>query len=339
MSNQQRTQTQTRTQQQSPLKPSNKGPDQPPAVVNQPTNGNGKSQSAEEKTIEYTPLGESVSIKLTIDMVRKYLCVPTKQGHWPDDATIIKYMMVCRQRRLNPWVGDCYLLGYDTKYGPKFSIVVAVQALFKRAEISDQFDGIESGVVVISKDEEIIERQGDLVFRGEQLVGGWAAVYRKDRNKPFYQRLALSTYRKDTPQWQSDGPGMITKCCESGALRQAFPSDIGGLYLEQELHEMAAETTPAGDKPKAELSTAQQLKDRLASQERVVGKAPPEPDATQTRQDAPGEHSQETGPDAGQDDEGPFDDESGSESGEDLSQTDGATGKGAPKQQEDIKFG
>jgi len=213
MSNQQRTQTQARTQQQSPLKGPNKGPDQPPATVNpEQPNGNGKAQSAEERVIEYTPLGESVSIKLTIDMVRKFLCVPTKQGHWPDDATIIKYMMVCRQRKLNPWVGDCYLLGYDTKNGPKFSIVVAVQALFKRAEISDQFDGIESGVVVIGKDDEIIERQGDLVFRGEQLVGGWAAVYRKDRSKPFYQRLALSTYRKDTPQWQSDGAGMIVKC-------------------------------------------------------------------------------------------------------------------------------
>lgn len=333
MSNQ-RTQTQSRSAQQSPLRPPNKGPDQPPAVV-EPANGNGKAQSAEEKTIEYTPLGESISIKLTIDMVRKHLCLPTKQGHWPDDSTIIKYMMTCRQRRLNPWVGDCYLLGYDTKNGPKFSIVVAVQALFKRAEISDQFDGIESGVVVITKDDEVIERQGDLVFRGEQLVGGWAAVYRKDRAKPFYQRLALSTYRKDTPQWQSDGPGMITKCCESGALRQAFPSDIGGLYLEQELHEMAMETTPS-EKPKAEMSTAQQLKDRLASQERVVGKAPQgEQDTSQTRQDAPESTGQNEAQDAGEDSEGPFDDESG----EDLSQTEDATGKGAPKQQEDIKFG
>jgi phage recombination protein Bet len=252
---------------------------------------NGKAQSAEEKTIEYIPLGETVSIKLTIDMVRRFLCVPTKLGKLPDDAEVVKYMMVCRQRKLNPWVGDCYLLGYDTtNKGPKFSIVVAVQALFKRAEIAKEFDGIESGVVVLNGDE-VVERQGDLVLRGEELVGGWAMVYRKDRSKPFYQRLSLRTYSKGTPQWDSDPAGMVVKCAESGALRQAFPSDIGGLYLEQELHDMAATEAP---KPAAAASTSAQLKERLAGQERVVGKAPAG-DATQARQEAPGEHDQTGG--------------------------------------------
>src|SRR5688572_2077574 len=106
-------------------------------------------------------------------------------------------MMICRQRALNPWVGDAYLLGYETRnYGDKWSIVVAIQALLKRAEINAQFDGIESGVVVVTTGGEIIERAGDLFYDGEDLVGGWAKVYRKDRSRPFYQRLRLSTYRR-----------------------------------------------------------------------------------------------------------------------------------------------
>jgi phage recombination protein Bet len=286
------TQTQQRpsTQAQQPWQ----GQDRPaqPVSTQHSQPANGKTQSAEEKTIEYIPLGETVSIKLTIDMVRRFLCVPTRSGKLPDDAEVVKYMMVCRQRKLNPWVGDCYLLGYDTKNsGPKFSIVVAVQALFKRAEIAKEFDGIESGVVVLNGDE-VVERQGDLVLRGEELVGGWAMVYRKDRSKPFYQRLSLRTYSKGTPQWDSDPAGMVVKCAESGALRQAFPSDIGGLYLEQELHDTA--TQPADAKPAAAASTASQLKERLAGQERVVGKAPAG-DATQARQEAPGEHDQTGG--------------------------------------------
>ena len=288
MSKQAPTQTATRQQAQSPFQ---ERPSQP--LTNQPTpetNGNGqhKAQSAEERTIEYVPLGETVSIKLTVDMVRRFLCVPTKSGKLPDDAEVVKYMMVCRQRKLNPWVGDCYLLGYDTQNaGPKFSIVVAVQALFKRAEIAKEFDGIESGVVVVNAANEVIERQGDLVLRGEELVGGWALVYRKDRSKPFYQRLSLGTYNKGTPQWRSDPAGMCVKCAESGSLRQAFPSDIGGLYLEQELHDLAA--APAIEQKPASPSAGAQLKERLAGQ--VVGKSA-QADATQARQEAQGEHNQ-----------------------------------------------
>ena len=293
---------QTQTQQRPAAGPQAQAPwqgqDRPaqPVSTQHSQPANGKAQSAEEKTIEYIPLGETVSIKLTVEMVRRFLCVPTKLGKLPDDAEVVKYMMVCRQRKLNPWVGDCYLLGYDTNKGPKFSIVVAVQALFKRAEIAKEFDGIESGVVVLNNDE-VVERQGDLVLRGEELVGGWAMVYRKDRSKPFYQRLSLRTYSKGTPQWDSDPAGMVVKCAESGALRQAFPSDIGGLYLEQELHDATAAEAP---KPAAAASTSAQLKERLAAQERVVGKAPAG-DATQARQEAPGEHDQTGG------DEGPQD--------------------------------
>ena len=278
-----RTQTQTRQQPQAPFQ---EKPAQPLANP-QPPHTNG----AEEKFTEYTPLGEEKSLKLSVNFVRATLCKPTKQGHWPEDAIVRQYIAVCAHRRLNPFVGDCWLLGYDSqKYGPQFSIVVAVQALFKRAEINKEFDGIESGVIVINGDGKIEERQGDLVVRGEELVGGWALVYRKDRSRPFYQRLALETYRKSTQQWDSDAPGMIVKCAESGALRQAFPSDIGGLYLEQELHEV--DKTPALPAAATPASARAELATRL-SQPRVVGNAPPPAqEGTQTRQEAQGEHDQ-----------------------------------------------
>src|SRR3990167_6984236 len=139
MSNQQRTQTQQAKPQQT-----------------KHANGNRHSEDADAKLLDqilgaqsdYTPLGEGQPIKLSTAMVRRYLCVPTKSGKMPDDGDVIKFMMMCRQRALNPFTGDAYLLGYDTEYGPKFSIVVAIQAFFKRAEINKAFEGIESGVVI-----------------------------------------------------------------------------------------------------------------------------------------------------------------------------------------------
>lgn len=303
MAERQKTQTpptQTATRQQ-PQQPWQEKPNQPLAA--QPDNGQQKSADRE---VEYTPLGESQKIKLTVNMVRTLLCNPTKNGHMPPDSEVIKFMMICRQRALNPWVGDAYLLGYETQqHGDKWSIVVAIQALLKRAEINSHFVGIESGVVVLYGDQ-VIERQGDLTFDGEELVGGWAKVYRDDRKTIFYQRLKLSTYRRRTAIWDSDPAGMICKDAEAAALRQAFPSDVGSLYLEGEmmaLLEGAGADQPADRKP---ASAASQLKERLgatggphyqpSASETVVGKAPEKPpEGNQTRQEAPGEHDQTAG--------------------------------------------
>lgn len=263
------------------------------------------TEDAANKIYRWTPLGETEEVLLSINMVRYYLCQPTKDGHWPNDAEVMKYMMVCRQRLFNPWVGDCWLLGYDTKAGPKFSIVVAVQALLKRTEISPQFDGIETGVIVALAEGDIIEREGDITFRGEELLGGWAKVFRRDRSRPFYQRIKAATYYRETTIWKNDTAGMIVKCALSAALREAFPSDIGGLYLEQEMVEAASAAANAAAHNPAQAQAAaqtaqQQLKERFAAapahkeaaKETVVGKTTPAETASQARQEAPGEHDQ-----------------------------------------------
>ena len=247
-----------------------------------------------DKKMTYRPLGESCDIEISPRMVLKYLCVPTRSGKRPSEEEAIKYMMVCRQRNLNPWAGDCYLVGYDTKDGPKFSLIVSIQALLKRAEINTNFDGIESGVV-IGRNGEIEERQGDIVYNDEFLVGGWARVHRKDRRVPFYQRLKLAAYDKGTPNWQNDSPGMIAKCAEAGALRQAFPSDVGGLYLAEEFaaeHGPKHEAAPA-PKTLAALTAAMLTPKRTAEPEQPVNDpqafqpddAPPD-EAAQFNEDA-----------------------------------------------------
>src|SRR5262245_29528835 len=70
------------------------------------------------RSVAYTPMAERQQIFLTIALVKQHLCVPTRKGHAPTDSDCVKYIMMCRQRGLNPWVADCYLLGYDTNSGP-----------------------------------------------------------------------------------------------------------------------------------------------------------------------------------------------------------------------------
>lgn len=201
------------------------------AVATQPT-------KAIDKPVEYTPLGSKVPVQLTTGMVRSFLCAPTRSGHLPSDADIVKFMMLCKARELDPWVGDAYLTGYDTQNGPQFSLITAAQALFKRAEMSEWYDGIESGVIV-QRGDDVTHREGDLVLDGEKLVGGWAKCYRKDRSHPSYDALKLSTFTTGKSRWEKDPAGMIVKCAEASALRKAFPTQLGGLYTREEMEQIS----------------------------------------------------------------------------------------------------
>lgn len=186
---------------------------------------------------EYVPFGQSDKIKLSVRIVQNLLCKPTKKGAvcTPNDA--LKFIAKCQAKRLNPFEDDAFLVGYDDYKtgGASFSQITAHQAFLKRAEASENFDGMESGIIIDNGDGTNTEREGDFFMEPEKVVGGWAKVYLKNRSKPFYRRARLARYMKSTPFWEDDKAGMIVKCAESDALRSAFPTVLGGLYLQQEM--------------------------------------------------------------------------------------------------------
>jgi phage recombination protein Bet len=200
-------------------------------------NGNQQLQTADrtEKAVEFIPFGADTKIKLTVKMVQSFLCVPTRAGHVCSERDAMKFVMLCQAKGLNPWESDCHLIGYDGKDGPTFSLVTAHQAFLKRAELNPEYDGMESGVIIRDADGKILEREGDFFDDGETVVGGWAKVYFKTRKHPIYRRLRLDTFRQSFGVWAKNPEGMIVKCGEADALRSAFPTKCGGLYLQGEI--------------------------------------------------------------------------------------------------------
>lgn len=188
----------------------------------------------ENREVTYTPLGSKTAITMKVGTVRSFLCTPSRSGKMPDDSEVIRFLMLCKARELDPWVGDAYLIGYDSNDGPKFSLITAHQALLKRAELCPAFDGLESGVVVKNGDS-IEFNRGDLVFDGQVLIGGWAKCHRKDRSHETYDAVKLSTFNTGKSRWGKDPAGMIVKCAEASVLRTAFPSQLGGLYTREEM--------------------------------------------------------------------------------------------------------
>lgn len=189
----------------------------------------------EGKSYEFVPLGSSDKIRLTAAMVRAFIAVKTKKGCLPSEADCIRFIMLCKGKRANPFEGDCYLLGYDTDDGPKFSMVCGIDLFLKRAEQEPDFDGAESGVIICREDGALEERPGSLVLGSEKLAGGWSRVWRKGRRIPEYKSVKFSTYDTGRSRWKADPGGMIEKVARSQALRAAFPTPLGGLYAREEM--------------------------------------------------------------------------------------------------------
>lgn len=192
-----------------------------------------------EKAIEFVPYGAADKIKLSVKIIQNMVAVPTKTGRTCSERDALRFLMLCQAQRLNPFAGDAFLVGYDSQNGPSFSLITAHQAFLKRAETCSDFEGMESGIILLNDDESgTTEREGDFHLESEKVVGGWARVHRKGR-KDTYRRIRLARFNSGFAQWKVDPAGMIVKCAEADALRSTFPTLLGGLYLQGEVNEGA----------------------------------------------------------------------------------------------------
>ena len=167
-------------------------------------------------------------------MIANDIAVPTASGALPNESDCLMFMHLCEGRKLDPWTGDVFMIGYDSKNGPKFEPITSFQHLLKRAEASPNFAGIESGVVVKTANG-LENRVGHIVLDGEVIIGGWAKAHRDDRKVCHESAVQFSTYNTQKSRWNIDPAGMITKVAKAAALREAFPNVVGGLYVEEEM--------------------------------------------------------------------------------------------------------
>jgi len=206
-----------------------------PATI-PPANKTAVTVPSKTNEVSFVPFGENDEIKLNLNIIKNYVAIPTKNKNLPDDRECMKFMMLCRSRKLNPFEGDCFLMGYEARDGGiTWSLITAHQAFLKRAEVHKEFNGFESGVIVREgEDGDIKEREGDFLYPGDILLGGWATVHFKGRQFPMKRRLNLKSFSKPYGRWNEDPAGMIVKCAEADALRSSFPTLLGSLYTDNE---------------------------------------------------------------------------------------------------------
>lgn len=175
-------------------------------------------------------------IELTPEIVREYMVSGDKTKVTTQE--VVMFMNLCKFSGLNPWAKEAYCIKYGNEPA---TMVVGKEAYMKRAESNEAYDGIEAGIIVLSpEDHEIIRRPGGFKLPKEEIIGGWAKVYRKDRNHPYEVEVSFDEYagkKKDgslNSQWAKKPATMIRKVALVQALREAFPSSFGGAFTEEE---------------------------------------------------------------------------------------------------------
>jgi hypothetical protein len=68
-----------------------------------------------------------------------------------------------------------------------------------------------------------------------ELVSCEVRVFRKDRSRPAKGVAIFSEVVGKTPVWGQRPHQMLSKCAEVDAYRKCFPSELNGLYAEEEM--------------------------------------------------------------------------------------------------------
>lgn len=190
-------------------------------------NGNAQVAKNDDKgMVMYSVAGQDV--KLSYQIVRDFL---VKGGGNVSDQDLVQFISICKFNALNPFLGEAYLIKYGNTPA---SMIVSKEALMKRADVCANYDGIQAGIIVKHANGDIEDVEGSFYNPGDELVGGWARVFRSDRKYPFVARVAMAEYDKKQSTWKEKPSTMIRKVAEVQALREAFPAQLGAMYTAEE---------------------------------------------------------------------------------------------------------
>lgn len=167
-----------------------------------------------------------------------------------NDAEFVMFAQHCKATGLNPFKKEVWAIkgkSYINKRGEriegKVQIMTGINGFHTIANANPSYDGLETG---------LIDKNGDYktqAYPGNDYIGAWCKVYRKDRRMPVEAVAMLLEYDKSAEVsydsiWKKMKRVMITKCAESVALRKAFPQELNGLYTSEEMPQEFAPPAP-----------------------------------------------------------------------------------------------
>lgn len=201
---------------------------------------NGKALQATTKDPQKVVAYEAADgqrIELTAEIVKKYL-VSGK----PELITIqelVYFLNICKARRLNPLVKDCYLVKYDQSPA---AIITSIDFYRKQARAQQDNKGWQKGLILWDEKEKQQLRTNGIMVPGYQLIGAWFKAKPAGWEVDFDLEVNLSGYIKKTRDgnptqfWSKENqPSQIMKVAEAQGLRTVWPGLFQNIYEESEM--------------------------------------------------------------------------------------------------------
>lgn len=195
------------------------------AVVSKPE----PRQVQQVQALEYTPE--------RVELLKRTICV----GSTDDEFEL--FLAQCRRTRLDPFNKQIHAVKrWDSKQKREvMSVQIGIDGLRVIADRSGEMDGTE-GPYWCGDD----GAWKDVWLSRAAPVAAKVLVFRKGIERPFVgiARLDAFAAMKDDGtllfMWAKMPDHMLAKCAEALALRKAFPNDMSGLYIPEELREESA---------------------------------------------------------------------------------------------------
>ncbi len=171
------------------------------------------------------------------------------------DADVQVFFHVCQRTKLDPFAKQIYMIGRKQN-----ELVDGKWEKVDKYTIQTGIDGLRVVARRVADETGAELSYGDTMWCG--LDGAWrdvwtgesqdlhaakATVYRA--GKPFTHVALFREYVQTTrlktgevvpnTRWANSGANQLAKCAEAGALRKAYPQDLGGLYVDAEVEHLA----------------------------------------------------------------------------------------------------
>lgn len=197
-------------------------------------------------------------------LIRRTIC---PQGIPDDEFTL--FMEQCTRSGLDPLLKQAFCvkrrMNLGTKERPnwvdRFEFQPSEAGMLTRAETFPDYGGIDAAEVYDGDENPSIDYgKGEVhhtvnpAKRTGKLVGAWARVVRNGK-RPVVVWVDFAASVQPTPLWGRMPAVMVRKCARVAALRTAYPTAFGGLYVagerpdDVETGEEAEASAPVLSKP------------------------------------------------------------------------------------------
>lgn len=220
----------------------------PPRGGRPSTGGNAPRDTQPPKTanLEYPKIAEEYGIDKPLWFALRNL-YPGGQ-----EASIVMVYEYCKTRQLDPLKKPVHIVPMRVKqpngsYAMQDVIMPGIQELRTTAARTREFAGIDPpkfgpviGVPVKTRGSDEDKKKAGSLDAPEwceitvhRLVGG--KRYGFTHIEYFEEAVARNSYGEINEMWSKRSRGQLAKCAEAGALRKAFPEELGGEYAAEEL--------------------------------------------------------------------------------------------------------